>query len=101
MITHGEPHAGNVMRSGDVTYLIDWDTAAIALPERDLWLLVDHGNADALRLYESRTGHAVDHEALALYRLRWKVEELIGAVRDRDEAATQRALASARVAAAT
>jgi spectinomycin phosphotransferase len=100
VITHGEPHAGNVMQSGDVTYLIDWDTAALALPERDLWLLLDHGHSDVLRLYEDRTGQTLDHEALALYRLRWNIEELIGAVRDLDAAATEHALANARAAAA-
>lgn len=100
VVTHGEPHAGNIMRSGDDTYLIDWDTAALALPERDLWLLSDHGHSEVPRLYEDRTGHVVDYEALAFYRLRWKLEELIGAVRDVDEDATQRALASARAAAA-
>ena len=99
VITHGEPHAGNVMRKGDDTYLIDWDTVALALPERDLWLLLDHGNTDVLRLYEDRTGHAVDEEALAFYRLRWKLEELIAAVRDADDGATQRALSDALAAA--
>lgn len=100
VITHGEPHAGNVIRSGGDTYLIDWDTAALALPERDLWLLLDHGHADVVRLYEDQTGYVVDPEALSLYQLRWKVEELIGAVRDLDEAAIERTLADASAAAA-
>jgi spectinomycin phosphotransferase len=99
VITHGEPHAGNVMRSGDDTYLIDWDTAALALPERDLWLLYDHGNTDVLRLYEDRTGHTVDPAALAFYRLRFAVEELIGAVGDLDASSTRQAIDNARAAA--
>jgi hypothetical protein len=99
MITPGEPHAGNVMRADGVTYLIDWDTAALALPERDLWLLHDHGNAEVLRLYEDRTGHIVDTGALAFYRLRWRVEVLIAAVHCCDAAAIQAALDKARAAA--
>lgn len=99
VITHGEPHAGNVMRSGDDTYLIDWDTAALALPERDLWLLFDHGNTDVLRRYEDRTGHTVDPAALAFYRLRWAVEELIGAVRDLDASSSRQAIGNALAAA--
>lgn len=99
VVTHGEPHAGNFMRVDGETYLIDWDTVAIALPERDLWLLVDHGKADALAGYEERTGHAPDPEALALYRLRWAIDDLMGAVRDGDDAATHRLLETARAAA--
>jgi spectinomycin phosphotransferase len=38
VITHGEPHPGNIMRGGGSLLLIDWDTAGLALPERDLWL---------------------------------------------------------------
>ena len=99
VITHGEPHAGNVMRAGDDTYLIDWDTAALALPERDLWLLFDHGNTDVLRIYEDRTGHTVDPTALAFYRLRWAIEELLGAVGDLDASSTRQAIDNARAAA--
>jgi spectinomycin phosphotransferase len=99
VITHGEPHAGNLMREGDDTYLIDWDTAALALPERDLWLLLDHGNTDVIGIYQDRTGHSVDPAALAFYRLRWALEELIGAVRDPDPASIREAIDNARAAA--
>ena len=37
VLTHGEPHPGNTMRTEDGWRLIDWDTARIAPPERDLW----------------------------------------------------------------
>ncbi|ACU71194.1 aminoglycoside phosphotransferase [Catenulispora acidiphila DSM 44928] len=37
VLTHGEPHAGNFMRTDGRLVLIDWDTALIAPPERDLW----------------------------------------------------------------
>lgn len=99
VITHGEPHAGNLMSVGDSTYLIDWDTAALASPERDLYLLLDHGNTDVLRLYQDRTGHAADPAALAYYRLRWALEELIWAVRVGDATAIRSAVHGAEAAA--
>jgi spectinomycin phosphotransferase len=37
VITHGEPHVRNLMRSDNGLLLIDWHTAGLALPERDLW----------------------------------------------------------------
>ncbi|WP_432843998.1 phosphotransferase family protein [Dactylosporangium sp. CA-092794] len=36
VLTHGEPHPGNTMRTGGGWLLIDWDTALLAAPERDL-----------------------------------------------------------------
>ena len=39
VITHGEPHPGNVMRAGLRRMLIDWDTVALGPPERDLWMV--------------------------------------------------------------
>ncbi len=37
VITHGEPHPGNLMHTRDGLRLIDWDTVGLAVPERDLW----------------------------------------------------------------
>src|SRR5262249_17301463 len=34
VLTHGEPHRGNTMRTTDGWKLIDWDTALVAPPER-------------------------------------------------------------------
>ncbi|MEI5033535.1 phosphotransferase [Streptomyces sp. S1A(2023)] len=38
VVTHGEPHPGNVLDPGGRTLLVDWYTVALAPPERDLWL---------------------------------------------------------------
>ena len=39
VVTHGEPHAANILRDAAVDlFLIDWDTVAIGPRERDLWL---------------------------------------------------------------
>ncbi len=41
VVTHGEPHAGNVLTADGRRLLVDWDTVALAPPERDLWLVVE------------------------------------------------------------
>ena len=74
VITHGEPHPGNLLRTQAGLRLIDWDTVALARPERDLWSVIS-GDQDAAR-YEGRTGWAVNQDALALYRLRWSLDEI-------------------------
>ena len=54
VLTHGEPHPGNLMRTVQGLRLIDWDTVALAQPERDLWML-DDGSDGGLGLYEDLT----------------------------------------------
>jgi spectinomycin phosphotransferase len=76
-ITHGEPHSRNVIRTRDGLRLIDWDTALVAPPERDLWMLVEPTATDRLaQHYGEATGHRVDRDALALYALSWDLSEL-------------------------
>jgi spectinomycin phosphotransferase len=73
VITHGEPHPGNLLRTPAGLRLVDWDMIALARPERDLWWVIscDH---DAAR-YSRWTGWAVNQDALALYRLRWGLDD--------------------------
>ena len=76
VITHGEPHPANLLRAGNETLLIDWDTVGLAPPERDLWwVITDTDSEEALR-YARATGRPVDSAALALYRLRWALDDL-------------------------
>jgi len=95
VITHGEPHPGNVIRmpadgacppagAGPARgriMLIDWDTVALAAPERDLWMVAT-GTGGELRRYAELTGRPVDAAALELYRLRWALDDLSCFVRD-------------------
>ncbi|MFD3522342.1 phosphotransferase [Streptomyces sp. NPDC058653] len=74
VITHGEPHPGNVLRVGERRLLLDWDTVGLAVPERDLWLVAE-GPADLAR-YEEAGGRGPDPSALALYRLRWALNDV-------------------------
>ncbi|MER0241855.1 phosphotransferase [Streptomyces sp. HSW2009] len=74
VVTHGEPHAGNVLFAGDRPRLVDWDTVGLAVPERDLWLVAE-GPADLDR-YARASGREPDPAALALYALRWELEDV-------------------------
>jgi hypothetical protein len=54
-----------VIHATDGWKLIDWDTALVAPPERDLWLL----GSDAVDRYESITGRTTRAALLELDRL--------------------------------
>jgi spectinomycin phosphotransferase len=72
VITHGEPHPGNLIQTKQRLMLIDWDTVGLAPRERDLWLLP----GDALDRYAATTGRPVDPAGLRLYRLRWALDDI-------------------------
>ena len=72
VLTHGEPHPGNTMRGPDGYLLIDWDTVAVAPPERDLWSFT----AEMVERYTARSGIEVDPALLDLYRLRWDLTDI-------------------------
>ena len=75
VVTHGEPHAANIMRTSEGYLLVDWDTVALAPPERDLWMVVREGTDDAAA-YTETTGHPLDEAALSCFRLTWDLKDL-------------------------
>jgi aminoglycoside phosphotransferase (APT) family kinase protein len=75
VLTHGEPHPGNFIRTGSRWMLVDWDTVLIAPPERDLWLL-DPGDGSIADAYHQATGQVVVPAMLDLYRLTWELSDL-------------------------
>jgi spectinomycin phosphotransferase len=75
VITHGEPHSGNLMRVAGKPVLVDWDTVALAPPERDLWMVATN-TGEELALYTDATRRDIDPAALALYRLRWTLDDI-------------------------
>jgi spectinomycin phosphotransferase len=82
VLTHGEPHPGNIIRSRSGTlHLIDWDTAGLARPERDLWDVAEPGSAEAAH-YTGLTGHPVSRVAAEAYRIRWALDDIRLAVHD-------------------
>jgi spectinomycin phosphotransferase len=75
VITHGEPHPGNILRGAGQLHLIDWDTAGLALPERDLWS-VAAGDSRAAEYYAGLTGRRVSQAAIDMYRMRWSLDDI-------------------------
>ena len=66
VVTHGEPHAANVIWAGGGPLLIDWDTVALAPSERDLWMVLD-GSEDAT---------VADKKALDFYGMSWDLADV-------------------------
>ncbi len=75
VVTHGEPHARNVLLTADGFVLLDWDTVLLAPPERDLWDLCQ-GDVALLATYAQARGVEVDPDGLELYRLTWDLAEI-------------------------
>jgi len=75
VITHGEPHPGNILRAAGQLRLIDWDTAGLALPERDLWSVADADSPEGER-YAELTGRRASAAAMRMYRMRWSLDEI-------------------------
>ena len=75
VVTHGEPHPGNLILTDDGVLLADWDTVGLAPPERDLWML-DDGSPDALQPYVEASGRSVDDTATSLFGLAWTLTEI-------------------------
>jgi spectinomycin phosphotransferase len=73
VLTHGEPHPGNLLQWEGRRVLVDWDTVGLAPPERDVWSVAE--TTEDLERYADAAGRTVSASALALYRLRWDLEE--------------------------
>jgi len=75
VITHGGPDAGNVLKTPLGLVLVDWESALLAQPERDLWALAESDPA-LLDAYSAATGTAIDTDALTLYRMWYDLAEI-------------------------
>jgi spectinomycin phosphotransferase len=77
VVTHGEPHRGNLLVGADGRlHLVDWDTTRVAPRERDLWLVLD----DDLTGWDEYTAIVgdveLDREGLALAEERWALSDI-------------------------
>ncbi len=77
VVTHGEPHAGNIIRTRSGEFVIvDWDSVALAPRERDLWMLVSASSAD-WTAYRDATGvQSLSELTMAAYRTHWDLSEI-------------------------
>ncbi|MFI7539721.1 phosphotransferase enzyme family protein [Actinoplanes sp. NPDC049599] len=93
VVTHGEPHPGNVLWTPAGIRLIDWGSVQLAPPERDLWMLTsaftdliggEAGGDDdeVLACYTEAGGHAVTAAGIALYGQWWALADIAAFVED-------------------
>lgn len=75
VLTRGEPHKSNVIFTERGPVLIDWDTALIAPPERDLWML-ESGDGSVCDHYVAVARRRVEPAMLDFYRLQWDLAEI-------------------------
>ena len=75
VLTHGEPHPGNLLETRDGWVLLDWDTALVAPPERDVWMAAEADPA-ITGAYVARTGRALLPWMIELYRLGWRLADI-------------------------
>jgi spectinomycin phosphotransferase len=54
--------------------MIDWDTVALAEPERDLWML--DSERHGLGPYTETTGQTISHAGIEFYRLAWTLSDI-------------------------
>jgi spectinomycin phosphotransferase len=80
VITHGEPHPGNLLSVEGRLLLIDWDTAALAPPERDASVMLG-ADGEGIDQYREKTGRDLNPAVLTLYRARWYVDDIASAIR--------------------
>ena len=79
VLTHGEPHPANTLKTSEGWMLVDWDTTLTAAPERDLWMMT-MADASVVDSYEATTGWEVLQDVLDCYRLWWDLSEICGYV---------------------
>jgi spectinomycin phosphotransferase len=75
VITHGEPNASNVLKTPTGFVFVDWESALLAPPERDLWPLAE-SDPGVLDAYTAATGTDIDMDALALHRMWYDLAEI-------------------------
>ena len=75
VLTHGEPHPGNLIQTREGWKLVDWDTALLAPPERDLWSLHPTDDPNESR-YTDLTGMQLERPMLTHYREAWALNDI-------------------------
>lgn len=66
VVTHGEPHSANQLLTPTGLVLVDWETCALAPPERDTRNLSD----------SARAAFDVAPEMIELFALEWRLSEI-------------------------
>jgi spectinomycin phosphotransferase len=78
VVTHGEPHWGNIIVTSNGLRLVDWDTIALAHAERDLWHISQDPND--LNEYAEQSGRSPQRVLLEFYALAWTLRDVVAYV---------------------
>ena len=79
VVTHGEPHTGNVVRTPDGPRLVDWETLALAPRERDLRDVLGAAEGeDPWYAYVEAGGRPepLSPDTVELFALQWHLSEV-------------------------
>ena len=77
VITHGEPHSGNVIRAArGGLRLVDWDTTLVAPRERDLRRVLDEDMTGCDEYVRVAGSVSLDRRAIRLYAMWWDLAEI-------------------------
>ncbi|HET7572445.1 MAG TPA: phosphotransferase [Gaiellaceae bacterium] len=78
VVTHGEPHRANVLRTRDGFRLVDWDTTLLAQRERDLAMVLEDDLAgwEEYAAVAAGGGVRLDRDALRLYGEWWALTDV-------------------------
>jgi spectinomycin phosphotransferase len=81
VVTHGDSHGNNFIAGSDGRlFLIDWDGACLAPPERDLQTQLGYDEA-LLAAYEASSGWRPRPDAIELFSLLWLLADVCSYVR--------------------
>lgn len=77
VVTHGEPHGGNIMRTkhGELI-LIDWDTVAVGPAERDLAVALPRDDEEWSAYRSSGASTTPDPGLIRLYQQLWMLSDV-------------------------
>jgi spectinomycin phosphotransferase len=76
VITHGEPHAANVIRDQKGLHVVDWGWTMLAPRERDLKDILDEDHTGWAEYAAQSGAVAPNPTALELHRKRWALAEI-------------------------
>jgi spectinomycin phosphotransferase len=79
VVTHGEPHTGNLVRTPDGLHLVDWETVRLAPRERDLReVLGESEGNEPWFAYVAAGGRPepLSPDTLELFSLEWHLSEV-------------------------
>ena len=78
VITHGDLILNNILKdkAGKI-YIVDWDMAKLALPERDLWFFAKDNGVKFLSAYQKLTDYSIDKNVMSFFLYKRYLEDIV------------------------